>query len=242
MTKICTKCGVEKSIKEFHINTGIGDGRRARCRKCISDYDKLKYIENRDKNRERRRRYIAENPEKVKESSHRSYLRNKEKVYERYKKWALDNPEKMKKARKESIKKKPDLYKEINRRCSRKTRLIPKNRLSRNISCAISVALKGNKKSRHWEDLVGYTISDIKGHLEKHFLPGMTWENYGKYGWHIDHTIPISAFNFDAPEHIDFKKCWRLANLKPMWAFDNLRKHNKLDEPFQPSLKLCKRG
>ena len=27
-------------------------------------------------------------------------------------------------------------------------------------------------------------------------------------------------------------------NLQPLWAFDNMRKHNKLEETFQPSLKL----
>jgi hypothetical protein len=64
----------------------------------------------------------------------------------------------------------------------------------------------------------------------------MSWENYGK--WHIDHRIPIDAFNFTCPEDIDFTQCWALRNLRPLWAVDNIKKSNKLEKPFQPSLLL----
>jgi 5-methylcytosine-specific restriction endonuclease McrA len=66
----------------------------------------------------------------------------------------------------------------------------------------------------------------------------MTWGNYGRHGWHIDHRIPISAFNFKAPTDIDFKKCWALSNLQPLWSHENQKKYNKLLKPFQPSLNL----
>jgi hypothetical protein len=49
---------------------------------------------------------------------------------------------------------------------------------------------------------------------------------------------PITAFNFNTPEDIDFKRCWALSNLQPLWARDNLSKQNKLIKPFQPSLLL----
>lgn len=45
----------------------------------------------------------------------------------------------------------------------------------------------------------------------------MTWENYGKNGWHIDHIIPKSFFKFDSQEHPAFKACWALSNLQPLW-------------------------
>ena len=67
---------------------------------------------------------------------------------------------------------------------------------------------------------------------------GMTWETHGKYGWHIDHKIPISAFNFESPKDLDFKKCWALINLQPMWAKENIRKGAKVEKPFQPSLTI----
>ena len=102
------------------------------------------------------------------------------------------------------------------------------------MSASISRSLNGNKNNQHWEDLVGYTITKLKKHLQKQFVEGMTWENYGR--WHIDHKIPLSVFNYTKPEHKDFKRCWALSNLRPLWAEDNLKKNNSLDKPFQPSL------
>ncbi|GAG78004.1 unnamed protein product, partial [marine sediment metagenome] len=55
---------------------------------------------------------------------------------------------------------------------------------------------------------------------------------------HIDHKIPVSVFNFSKAEHMDFKKCWALKNLQPLWAIDNQTKNAKLKRPFQPSLQI----
>jgi len=109
-------------------------------------------------------------------------------------------------------------------------------RLNRRMRSAVYTALKGKKNYRKWQGLVGYTTEDLKAHIEKRFLPGMSWANYGK--WHIDHVVPISAFNFTSPTHEDFKKCWALENLQPLWAADNIAKNNRLEKPFQPSLAI----
>ena len=105
------------------------------------------------------------------------------------------------------------------------------------MSCGIIKSLRNNtKNNRQWDSLVGYTVDQLRKHLEKRFKFGMTWENYGK--WHIDHKIPISAFNFEKPEDIDFQRCWSLKNLQPMWAKENISKHDNLEKPFQPALIL----
>ena len=62
-------------------------------------------------------------------------------------------------------------------------------------------------------------------HLETSFNNGMTWDNYGK--WHVDHIIPKNSFNYTSPEDKEFKECWELKNLQPLWAGDNLRKSSK---------------
>ena len=72
------------------------------------------------------------------------------------------------------------------------------------------------------ELLVDYTVTVLKAHLEKQFTEGMTWENHG--AWHIDHIIPICAFNYESPGDLDFKRCWALGNLQPLWAEDNIKK------------------
>ena len=103
-----------------------------------------------------------------------------------------------------------------------------KNKLSKNISSLIRHSLVGNKNGWHWEDLVGYTLEDLKGYLESKFQGGMSWENYGFFGWHIDHIRPISSFNITDYRCKDFRKCWSLDNLQPLWAKDNLSKGAKL--------------
>jgi hypothetical protein len=74
--------------------------------------------------------------------------------------------------------------------------------------------------------MVGYSAEQLKKHLEEQFTDGMNWENYGQ--WHIDHIKPISSFEFDSSEHKQFKVCWSLDNLQPMWGIENIKKGNKI--------------
>jgi hypothetical protein len=60
-------------------------------------------------------------------------------------------------------------------------------------------------------------------HLERQFLSGMTWANRGQ--WHIDHIQPRSSFKFVGPDDPEFKACWALSNLRPLWKADNLKKN-----------------
>ena len=80
-------------------------------------------------------------------------------------------------------------------------------------------SLSATKGGAHWEELVGYTLHDLQSHLEKQFTNGMSWDNYGK--WHIDHIRPMCSFNITDYQCEDFKKCWSLGNLQPLWALDN---------------------
>lgn len=97
---------------------------------------------------------------------------------------------------------------------------------------------KNNKNGRHWEGLVGYNVEELKKRLELTMPEEYTWQDFLNGKLHIDHIIPISAFNFSSPEHLDFQRCWDLNNLQLLPAQENLIKHNKLKESFQPSFKL----
>lgn len=92
-------------------------------------------------------------------------------------------------------------------------------------SKAVRQSLKdrnSGKRGLSWEKLVGYTVQELRSHLEALFKPGMTWDNYGK--WHVDHKKPQVLFEFDSADHPEFRACWALSNLQPLWALDNLRK------------------
>ena len=74
--------------------------------------------------------------------------------------------------------------------------------------------------------LLGYSIEELMSHLEALFTEGMTWDNYGE--WHVDHKIPMTSFNFETTDDREFKLCWCLDNLQPLWGPDNLSKGTKL--------------
>lgn len=86
-------------------------------------------------------------------------------------------------------------------------------------------ALKHNQKIGSAVRDLGCTIAELKVYLESKFQPGMSWDNYGRYGWHIDHIKPLSKFNLQDPGQI--KISLHYSNLQPLWAKDNLKKAGK---------------
>ena len=74
--------------------------------------------------------------------------------------------------------------------------------------------------------VVGYALDELKKHLEKQFANNMTWENYGRNGWHIDHIRPCASFDLSEPAQQ--RECFHYSNLQPLWAKDNLAKGKKL--------------
>ena len=113
-----------------------------------------------------------------------------------------------------------------------------KYQINRNVRRAIDLSLKGNKNGQHWEDLVGYTLSDLIKRLQKTMPEGYVWNDYLNGKLHIDHIIPKSVFNYSLPKHIGFKKCWALSNLRLLPARENQIKGNRLDKSFQLGLKI----
>jgi len=103
----------------------------------------------------------------------------------------------------------------------------PMFKLNHNIASGIGRS-KVNRYRKHWTILVGYTLEDLKKHLESQFKDGMNWGNYGRNGWVVDHRVPLSLFNITSINSKEFKACWALENLQPMWEEENLIKHNRL--------------
>ena len=86
-------------------------------------------------------------------------------------------------------------------------------------------ALKGQMKQARTRELLGYTVEELRIHLESQFQEGMGWHNWSKYGWHIDHVKPVSSFPVDA----SIKDINALQNLRPLWWRQNLLKSSRVD-------------
>lgn len=96
--------------------------------------------------------------------------------------------------------------------------------ITRLVGCFMS--RRGHSKAgQSFFTAIGYTLAELCAHIERQFAPGMTWENYGS--WHVDHVLPNASFDYKLMEDPEFKACWSLANLRPMWAADNLKKGSR---------------
>ena len=91
----------------------------------------------------------------------------------------------------------------------------------------LRLALKNNFIKSSIIELLGCSIEELKIYLESQFKKGMNWQNYGFYGWHIDHKIPFSSVNLTNQEKL--KKVCHYTNLQPLWRNDNLKKGSKIN-------------
>lgn len=94
----------------------------------------------------------------------------------------------------------------------------------------INRSLRRQRASRsgRTEFLIGCTISELMKHLEAQFTNGFSWEN--RSSWHVDHIVPVSAFNLSDPEE---QKCaFNYRNMRPMDGRENQRKSNKIPSPL----------
>ena len=103
-----------------------------------------------------------------------------------------------------------------------------KNNIQSYISYKLNIkllsAFKRNSKKSSVPDLIGCSIKEAKEYIESKFLPGMSWDNWTKTGWHIDHIVP--CIKFDLTKEEEQKRCFHYTNLQPLWAKDNLS-HNQ---------------
>lgn len=95
-------------------------------------------------------------------------------------------------------------------------------KLKCNIRHRVNLALKNAQKAGSAVEALGCSVEELRVYLESKFQPGMTWENWGLHGWHIDHVVPLSKFDLSDP--LEYKKACHYTNLQPLWAFDNLQK------------------
>lgn len=172
--------------------------------------------------RSQNKRDYSKHTERVKSTNDISRKKNWKRVLQSSRNWSSKNREKSNAIKKAYKVRNREKYLKNERDRQREKRWDPFFRLNKNFSKAMWANLKGRKGYNHWEILVDYTFNDLKIHLERQFSDGMTWENYGSY-WHVDHIKPLSKCE-------SFEESWKLSNLQPLKAFENLSKGNKYED------------
>ena len=95
-----------------------------------------------------------------------------------------------------------------------------------NLSSRLSNLIKNRGVGQRTIELLGCDRDTFLQHIKLQFTEGMTWENYGLKGWHVDHIIPISSYDLTNEDEV--KKACHYTNLQPLWWQDNLEKGNKI--------------
>lgn len=242
------------------------DGFRNDCKACVSkrrmawhqknredQLHKMReyWAENIDLLIERKRQYNKENRDVMIKKCHDYYEANRVKVLARMREHRADNKETINQKRRDSFPKYAERIRRYrinnrekisetqNRYCANRKQTDTEYRTLCNIRTRICIAIRKTRshKITGTTKLIGCTIPELRKHLERQFLPGMSWDNWARDGWHIDHIIPCACFDLSFPNQQ--MECFNYKNLRPVWAADNLRKGAKLARPFQPFLAMA---
>lgn len=202
--KKCSKCNQIKRIDCFGVQITRGGKLRAQCNVCRSLY----YYDDRAYFLEKQKKYAQANQMDIKQ-------------------YQVDyRPIK-------NLKRRTDEKQIANRRKyeNNKCKTDVNYKIRKNLRIRLNRALNGIVKSVSTLVLIGCSIEELKKRFETAFYTNpktgemMSWENYGFYGWHIDHIVPLSSFDLTDPEQL--KKACHYTNLQPLWWFENLSKNDR---------------
>lgn len=224
--KACTRCHLAKPTDEYNRDASRSDGLMKWCRTCHKAQRAKNYQANRTARLAKCKEWREKNPEKQRAAVKRWTLANKDRV-------AACRARYLPKKRKQSR----DYY-QINRerilertraryhahRCEiyARRKANAKIRIATALRIRLHGALRRRSKRGSAVRLLGCSVVDLISHLERLFQPGMSWQNYGRAGWHIDHIVPLSSFDLTDPDQL--AKACHYTNLQPLWAKENLSK------------------
>jgi len=149
--KECSICKVVKPLDEFHRQKHGPNGRRAKCKECVSEYQKQYRQANKEEIKEYQKEYRQDNKEKKKEyaSQYRQEHKEERNEYER------------------------------NRRANNPVIALREN--VRNMINHALKSNGGSKAGESVLQYLPYTMEELESHLESQFKPGMTWKNRSEW-------------------------------------------------------------
>ena len=210
MEKECVICNNSFGIKSYPSGKketpGRFSSRRCCSKKCGLLLAQKVNIETRTKPKEEKK--LAR-----KERSRKYYERDKvKKLKEQSERWKND----------------PEFRKRRSNHAMNRRKTDPNYRLIETIRNRTRISIIKQYKNSKTINLLGASIDDVRKHIESLWLNGMSWENHGTKGWHIDHIIPLSKCKNEE----DMLKLCHYTNLQPLWFEDNLKKSDKISEEW----------
>lgn len=187
---------------------------------------KLYYINNKEKISLYQKIYWGKEKNKLKKKKYNKKYSNpnKQKLYSYSKTYRENNKDKRKVYWKKYYESNKQKLNDYRKNCDASIKI--KYKLSNILRSRLRMALKNNQKVGSAVQDLGCSIDELKTYLESKFQSGMSWDNYGINGWHIDHIKPLASF--DLTDRKQFLEACHYKNLQPLWAKDNLIKGDKL--------------
>lgn len=233
ITQKCKNCN-----KDFTPRIGGGKKQIYCSKRCLHIFFQKTHPENikiaskrwYNKNPGYHKEWRRKNPKKVKKYSKDYGDTHREILKVRNNKWRKENPEKHLKTKRKWRNKNRDRVNECwNKNYHSTYKKDPHFRLAKNLRHRVNKILLGINRSQKTLDLLGVSsVEEIKIYLESLFKNGMNWDNYGFYGWHIDHIRPLDSF--DLTIETERLKAFHYTNLQPLWAKENMSKGKKYIE------------
>lgn len=238
--RVCNKCKIDKSIEQYGNSSRHKDGKRRVCLECERAQSRAHYHANKEKRLATLHKWREENRE-----YHNAYIRNRRvndpdfvfmgdsltdasgKVIKRSRKFKPIDKEEVNRKARERLPRYRSHMREYTR-TKRKTD--PKFRLIENMRSRMRTIMKRVKTNKcdGSKALIGCSESELKVWIERHWEPGMSWDNYGigLDTWSIDHHFPCASF--DLFQESEQRKCFHYTNLYPMWHVQNCSKQDMI--------------
>lgn len=200
MTKICTKCKIEKDVSKFSPDENKKDGLQSWCKECRNARAATPEAKATSK-------ALKATPE----------YRIKQKGY---------NAAPERKAKQKARKSTPE-YK-IKQKEYENNRLLkdPQFKLCKYLRTRTRGVIKGKFKAGSAIKDIGAPMDVVKKHIESQFYGDMSWDNHGAY-WELDHIKSLSTFDLTNRE--EFLMAVHYTNLQPLTKEDHRLKTNLRD-------------
>lgn len=187
-----------------------------------------------EEQKSRKRAFYQANKEKVKEQQAKYRAANYEKIKERddkYRKcYVQEHRDRMKVYYRENREARSDYNKDYHKKNAEKINQRRKERrendknyaLRVNLRNRLNAALYNKQKAGSAVRDLGCSVEEFVKYIESKSHERMTWDNWGRKGWHLDHIKPLAAF--DLTDRQQFLEACHYTNMQPMWWNENLAK------------------